>query len=587
MATPELRGIKIPNPRFRLSELSPELLQVNGYKSLQTFFPTLTKLFRIAKWTAGSEIWMDTKWRVTAIDCSGTSGPCDVKLAENVDAASGPASGTASGPAIKKVFMKVTHLLDPIHWIQGKYALPPRAGLPWHHRSWMSTWQKLQDPGNQAYIETICSYALGKIREEGLSPHFNIFYGGFCALANTYRYNLTDDYNSYRHERWLWTGLKRGVFKFKVQYADDSDNSVTQEELDELLKEYSSDEESGDTGVGDADAISLDGGAVAELELTTGDLEEVTLEEFTDEKVIIRKPASRGSHSGSTADSSYSDSGSSYDLPYKIYAEIQNYPVMLILTEKNEGTMDQLFDDAREVGAAPGSPEWEARWAAWIFQVVAALSCAQTLLGLTHNDLHTNNIVWVNTEETHINYKTRDDTHFRVPTYGKIFRIIDFGRAIFTINSHMFISDDFKTGNDAEGQYAFKPLVQKFEKEIRPNPSFDLCRLVVSMIDGIFKVKPAVRRGKGVLSKEPGLEVHETESDLYNLLWAMLIDDKGRNVFIKPNGSERFPGFDLYKHIAAHVHVAVPSQQIFHPAFKSYKLSKKPKADVKVYSLFT
>jgi len=247
--------------------------------------------------------------------------------------------------------------------------------------------------------------------------------------------------------------------------------------------------------------------------------------------------------------------------------------------------MDELFEESELVGATHGTKEWEARWTAWTFQVCAALSCVQTLLGLTHNDLHTNNIVWVSTKEAFLYYKTSDDMYFKVPTYGKIFRIIDFGRAIFTINSHMFISDDFKDGNDAEGQYAFKPLVQKFKKEIRPNPSFDLCRLVVSMIDGVFKLKPGKRKKGGILSKEPGLEVYETESDLYNLLWSMLIDDNGRNVFIKPNGTERFPGFDLYKHIAEFVHVAIPSRQIYHVAFNDFKMNNPPK-NKKAYSLF-
>jgi hypothetical protein len=149
----------------------------------------------------------------------------------------------------------------------------------------------------------------------------------------------------------------------------------------------------------------------------------------------------------------------------------------------------------------------------------------------------------------------------------------------------MFISDDFKVGNDAEGQYAFKPLVQSFDKEVRPNFSFDLCRLAVSIIDGIFKVKPAKRKKARILSKEPGLEIYETTSDLYNFLWRMMIDDNGQNVFIKPNGTERFPGFDLYKHIAEFVHVAIPCQQIVDPIFGRYRVKQVP-SNQKVYSLF-
>ena len=272
---------------------------------------------------------------------------------------------------------------------------------------------------------------------------------------------------------------------------------------------------------------------------------------------------------------------------YTIYADIQNYPVMLILTEINEATMDTLFTNTESVGALSGTAEWEARWTAWIFQVLAALSCVQTILGFTHNDLHTNNVVWSKTDEPYLYYKTKGDLTFRVPTFGKIFKIIDFGRAIFTINSQIFISDDFKDDNDAAGQYIFSPLVKNFKKEILPNPSFDMCRLAVSLLDGIFPKRPEQLEEGVILSKEPGLIVKETGSPLYNILWSWMVDDRGRTVFMNPDGSERFPDFDLYKHIAEFVHGAVPSRQIVKPIFEPFQISLKDIPEgVKMYSLF-
>jgi hypothetical protein len=272
---------------------------------------------------------------------------------------------------------------------------------------------------------------------------------------------------------------------------------------------------------------------------------------------------------------------------YTIYADINKYPVMLIITEINEGTMDILFTDFTSVGASPGTPEWEERWTAWIFQILAALSCVQTVLGLTHNDLHTNNIVWSTTDEPYIYYATRSNNVFKIPTFGKIFKIIDFGRAIFTINSQMFISDDFKGDNDAAGQYVFSPLVQKFKKEIPPNPSFDICRLAVSLLDGVFPKRPLPSESGKIMSEEPGLIMKETGSSLYNLLWLWMIDDKGRSIFMNPDGSERFPDFDLYKHIAEFVHGAIPSQQFSKQIFDSFQIpSKEVIEGTRVYSLF-
>ena len=293
-------------------------------------------------------------------------------------------------------------------------------------------------------------------------------------------------------------------------------------------------------------------------------------------------PYIEGSISSASSESSGLDTDN-----YAIYADIQNYPVMLILSEINEATMDTLFTNVESVGATHGTSEWEARWTAWIFQVLSAVSCAQTILGFTHNDLHTNNVVWSATDEPYLYYKTRDDVIFRVPTFGKLFKIIDFGRAIFTINSQIFISDDFKDDNDAAGQYVFSPLVKKFKKEIPPNPSFDMCRLALSLLDGVFPTKPEPVENGVVISSERGRIVIETASPLYNLLWSWMIDDKGRTIFVNPDGSERFPDFDLYKHIAEFIHGAIPSRQFAKPIFDSFQISLKDIPEgVKVYSLF-
>jgi hypothetical protein len=570
----ELRGVPIPLPRFQLGPLSKDLFKVRGYKSLQTFFPTLAKLFRMAKSNLQDEIWMDQKWRVQSIDCSGTAGACTVALSNNTDLSN---AVVETRPA----FLKVTHLLDPIQWIHGCYSLPKENGLPWHNRVWSKTSktrQKLQDPGNQAYIETVASYALGRLHEGGISPHFNTFYGAFCAQADTYRYNLTDDFYSYRHERWFWRGYDQKLFAFhfanQIHPGEPVPEEIIQDFLDRLYSEGSEGSESSEES--EASEASI-----------TNILENLSVEDVPEAASLKSADSMNDVGFAEGSDHEHSESTGVDMDEYAIYADIQNYPVMLILTEMNKSTMDSLFSDVGAAGAEPGTAEWDARWTAWIFQVLAALSCAQTILGFTHNDLHTNNVVWSETSEPYLYYRTKADNVFRIPTFGKIFKIIDFGRAIFTINSQIFISDDFKDDNDAAGQYVFSPLVSKFKKEIPPNPSFDMCRLAVSLLDGLFPKRPEPLEGGGILSKEPGLIMKETVSPLYNILWSWMIDDKGRSIFMNPDGSERFPDFDLYKHIAEHVHGAIPSRQFGKPIFDSFQISSKDIPEgAKVYSLF-
>ena len=419
-------------------------------------------------------------------------------------------------------------------------------------------------------MDAVAAYALGRLREENVSPHFNLFYGAFCARANRYRFNLSDDFAEYRHERWFWRGHQKGIFQLRILNAEGEMEEIPEDVLRDFKE--AAEEESAESGSDSGTEI-----------LGGSEDEEDSVEEQSLHSADSMSDVSFAESSGSDAETEESESAEEDGLG--IYAEIPNYPVMLILQERNSGTMDSLFEEGGEV--IPGSPEWEAQWTAWLFQVVSALSVAQAILGFTHNDLHTNNIVWSPTDAPYIYYSDRAGSVFRVPTFGKVFRIIDFGRAIFKINRQIFISDDFKPGNDADGQYCFAPLSQKIKREVRPNPSFDLCRLALSLIDGVFPQIPADKEGGSILSDEPGLVVREKISALYNLLWSWMIDDEGRNIFINSDGSERFPDFDLYKHIAAEIHHAIPAQQFHSPAFDVFQIKREevPNGE-RIYSLF-
>lgn len=556
--------MNLPAPRFRMAPLSSQLENVKGFHGLQTYFPTLGKLFRITKHQS-KQIWLDSKYRIASLDISGTFGRCDVDLVENTDSPDHP-------PGIRRpAFLKVTHLLDPIRWMKGEYSIPQQPGLPWHSKTWASASTKLQDQSNQAYVETIAAYALGRIRDAGISPHFNEFYGAFCATADKYHYNLTEEFQSFRNSRWFWHGQNRGLYKLHVTDAKDKGKNVPQTILDDLLREPSElssvsdsyEEEELEAGSVDDEEASMHSGKFSELSFTNEDKGAEDAEEDEDE-----------------------DDDSHLEDNYSIYSEISKFPVMMIGIENNDGTMDTLLDDYTQVGCAPGSETWELCWSAWIFQVLAALSVAQAVLGFTHNDLHTNNIVWIKTEQEFLYYTRQSGEVFKVPTYGKLFRIIDFGRAIFRINDQLFFSDDFKSGNDADGQYCFKPMSTKVSVEIPPNPSFDLSRLAVSLFDALFPEAPADKDGGVTLSSEEGLDVEETVSPLYNVLWSWMIDDDGCNVLVEPSGDERFPDFDLYKHIAANVHGAIPAHQFSKPAFDRFQVNASEVGDVKLWSLF-
>ncbi len=470
----------------------------------------------------------------------------------------------------KKAFCKVTHLLDPIRTAQGYYEHSEKGE---QRRK-----AKLGNPMNQAYVDSLANYLVGQLRERNISPHFCLFYGGFQAIADTYRYNITEEYESYRKYRDFWNKKNRGLFTLHVSSDDDTNT----EDVDWMLKTPSSSLRSTPfsyhshrTSASSRSHISLDheihdlsGGIPVELE-SIASIPGDTIEE----------ESSSGDEDEESEDEE--DGG------VNVYAEFSKYPVMLIFQEEMEGVLDDLLEDEEEVGAEQGTPEWEEKWTAWTFQIIAALCAAQGVLGFTHNDLHTNNIVWTPTNEPWIWYRARCGTVWRIPTYGKLFRLIDFGRAIFHVGDTWFVSDDYEKGGDAEGQYYFGNLRIEGKPEIYPNPSFDLCRYAVSVIDALYPDMPTEYLEGNLLSKEGSWEIRETESPLWNLLWSWLIDESGQNVLKDEDGDERFPDFDLYQHIAAHVKSAKPQEQIMKDIFRKYQVLAKDVGEWEtVYPLF-
>lgn len=298
--------------------------------------------------------------------------------------------------------------------------------------------------------------------------------------------------------------------------------------------------------------------------------------------------SSSGSSSGSD-NNRRNSSYDSYENQCEFYAEFKDFPVQVTFHERCQGTMDSLLDLEESTEDEMLIETKDERWSAWIYQVVAALTTAQYHYGFVHNDLHTNNVMWCETEEEFLYYKLGENIYYRVPTYGNLMKIIDFGRASFWLEDRtdLIITDSYDDGNDAAGQYNCPPYYDKREPRIDPNPSFDLCRLAVSMFDALYTETPGIKTPQKIMAEEPGRVSYETDSDLYNLLWLWLTDKQGKNILRTPNDNERFPDFDLYKHIAKYSDNCIPHKEAKNPYFeKQYRFPKeKIPAGVKVWEI--
>ena len=513
------------------------------------------------------------------------------------------------------VFTKIIHLLNPIDMIKEKYVCPEHPLLPQSEKTWKSTLLKLHSHNNQAYVDATANYILSRFRELDLTPHCVLFYGSFTGISKSYQYNITNEYDTYRQCRWFWKGMESHSAKIVIQHDIDSEDIPNYDDIykeittcpfddDEELEQLDSSVEQVDnTDVESVKSFTFDN-IEEEVEnskdifeinknITNSSLKKSHADKNKNESEIDTPDESDNSNSDSDNDS---NSGSEYDsddsdgtvqLDLDICLEIPNMPIIIIKQEAHEGIMDSLIDEDEIDGHERNSQGWELRWIAWLFQVISALTFLQSAICFTHNDLHSNNILWRATDKKYLYYKIKDGSVWRIPTYGKIFSIIDFGRAIFRLGNHLWVSDDHWPDQDASDQYNFGPFFDHNKPKNVPNPSFDLCRLAVSLIDGLFDDPPSKKKGKNIpiMSQDDSWKVYETKSQLYNLLWSWTVDDTGRTIYEDKDGNERYDGFDLYIRIAHDVHNAIPREQLHRPVFQQFIWKNKVPQEDQIYSL--
>ena len=494
------------------------------------------------------------------------------------------------------VYTKIVHLLNPIDVLREKYVEPTHSLLPQVTDKWAKTIQKINSQNNQAYIDYLLNFVLSRFREMDLTPHCVLFYGSFTGISTKYKYNISNEYDTYRNCRWFWDGLhkKQGNLIVNKEIPEELYNEI-------VTSPFENDEDIELSSVSDTSSI---GSATS---MSFDEIQEVSAEDIIDKTVVVDDPPDQvidtldtlsiHSHeelfeqtlvSDSESDESYNDDYNDEDdddsnVDIDIGLEIPNIPVITIAQEAQEGIMDTLMDLDEIDGHAVGTHEWEQRWIAWLFQVISVLTLLQATLHFTHNDLHSNNILWRSTDKPYLYYSTKDGSMWRVPTYGKIFSIIDFGRAIFRLGKRNFISDDHWPNQDASDQYNFGPFYDPKLPQVKPNMSFDLCRLSVGLLDGLFDETPPKGKGKKLMSKDGAWKVYETKSELFNLLWSWTVNDAGGTVYEDRDGNEKYEGFELYIRIAHDVHSAVPREQLTKPIFKNFVY--KGQTDEKVYSL--
>jgi hypothetical protein len=234
------------------------------------------------------------------------------------------------------------------------------------------------------------------------------------------------------------------------------------------------------------------------------------------------------------------------------------FPVQLIFMECCDDTLSSLL---YKYTKKPNYKKYyENEIIAILMQVVMTLLIYKKAFKFSHNDLHASNIMYVKTLKRFIYYKFEGKL-YKVPTFGKIFKIIDFGRATYSINGHEIVGSAFEAGNQAHTQFNYSTCFDPEKPELKPNYSFDLCRLASELYD-IF------------VEDVGNLTERDLESPLIRLVNTWVTDDLGKNIIYKRNGKERHPDFKMYKMISRCVSNHTPDAQLNHDVFKAFIVEK-------------
>jgi len=465
----------------------------------------------------------------------------------------------------KPVFIKYSPLLDPVRYMIGKYESNRHLlnELPTIGSTDLTCIPKIASYNNASYIDCFFSYLTSSLLHHHGFLHGLDFYGTYLGIQKQFRFCATDDIDYLRNSDFFNDNVGK---HFYIETPDqDGENGLD----DEFANILGSRANRNRLNFASAKNLTINSMIVLETEeLPKNDLLEEGLEEvYQNENVGNDSDDELNDETSSDSEENYSTSSENEDKEHwetddededkneesisglsdeddEIFGYIHDFPVQMICLEKCEGTLDELFVK-NQVDLKLGASAF--------FQVIMSLLAYQKAFKLTHNDLHTNNIMWIKTDLEFLTYRFAGKV-YKVPTYGKLFKLIDFGRAIYRFQDKQFCSDSFATGGDAATQYNFEPFFNHNKPRLEPNYSFDLCRLGSSIFDFIMDVDT------------PFSKMNELQKTVNR--WCL--DDNKKNVLYKKNGEERYPNFKLYKMIARTVHDHTPEAQLEFSFFKQF-----------------
>jgi len=493
----------------------------------------------------------------------------------------------------KETFIKFSPLLDPIKFMIGKYDVSDKrlSSMPTVDQV-DECHPKYMDTNNASYVDGFFSYLTSQLLHHYQVTNAIDFYGSFLGIQEQFRACITDDVDYLRGSDFfndhigdlfildedslkispgeLSDYLQMGSRRNRNKICFDSDAADETYQLQDILEITELSEVQGSEPEFDLDPApdmvyetakyipnqnnqnnqNKNNASLSASSENTSNNSEINYssdEDDGEEKEDSWETDEEEDKDDDDGDGDADADNKKIEEDDEIYAYIRNFPIQMICLEKCDGTMDKLLvhNKLKEDEAASA-----------LFQIIMTLIAYQKAFHFTHNDLHTNNIMYIETDQEFLEYQYKNK-QYRVPTFGKIYKIIDFGRSIYQYQGHTFCSDSFAPGGDASTQYNCEPFMNPKKPRLDPNYSFDLCRLGCSIYDFLMDEEDEAKGDKAL-------------DEFQRTIKRWCTDDQGKNVLYKKNGEERYPNFKLYKMIARTVHNHSPEAQLEYDFFKQF-----------------
>jgi hypothetical protein len=577
-------GLGIDYEKRKNTEFFRQLNSVFSFQEIQNYIPIYKKFFVLNE-TNYNSINFNQHYFITDIQEKKERAVCQCIVREKEDL----------GLFEKQVFFKFAPLLDPFKFLSGKYNIQSESlyRLPsWTLDEKNPVHSKLMDENNSSYVDSLFSFLTSQLMHQHSFVHSVDFYGSFVGIQNNFMLNVVDDlefltesdfFNKHKNVSFFIQDyhhlmeedndkiIPSGGHLPHIQIDLNNENetfpllSSSLDELVELDELFPSDEQKETNENPPHDLID-------DICLLETDTNHFTLHScstcssrtsLTDEDEDDGDEDDGDEEDGDEEEDDDEDDEweteeeeeeSSIEEEEVINVTIPRFPINLICMEKCHDTLDHFILTNKIT---------EKEWLSILMQIIMTLITYQKCFCFTHNDLHTNNVMYTKTDAKFI-YYIYNKKQYKVPTYGKIFKIIDYGRAIYKYDTKIFCSDSFQRGADASTQYNIEPYFNEKKPRLEPNFSFDLCRLACSIFDHLIEDMDEIK----------DLDLCEP---VVRIITEWCIDDNGINVLYKKDHTERYPEFKLYKMIARCVHRHTPDAQLKRPEFEAFLEKEKTK----------